>query len=106
MEAFFDITQVLNHYFDTLFYRDLEKFDTVFHQQAIYVTADESPPLFLHMNKYRNIIEQRESPASCKEVRKDVIESIKLAGKNTARVRAKCTIGSRDFVDFFNIDSR
>lgn len=45
MSAFSDIQEVLSQYFDTLYFCDLEKFDAVFHPQAIYATADEAPLL-------------------------------------------------------------
>lgn len=103
MNAFSDITRTLNLYFDVLYYCDLDKFDEVFHERAVYATTDEMTPLFRDMSEYRQIIAARKSPASCKEPRKDFIESIELAGKNTARVRARCSIGSRDFVDFLTL---
>lgn len=103
MNDFYEITQVLNLYFDTLYYCDLDKFDIVFHERAIYATTDETPPLFRNMNEYRQVIAKRVSPSSTNELRSDVIESIELAGKNTARARVRCSIGSRSFVDFLTL---
>lgn len=103
MDAFSDITTVLNRYFDTLYYCDLDKFDKVFHERAIYITADESPTLCYGMGEYRKIIAQRESPSSRQEPRKDCIDGIELAGENTARARVRCAIGSRNFVDFLTL---
>ena len=100
MNTVSEITQVINLYFDTLYYCDLDKFDIVFHERAIYATADEVVPLFRNMNEYREVIAKRTPPISANEPRLDFIDSIELAGENTARVRARCTIGSRNFVDF------
>ena len=103
MNVFSEITKVLQLYFDTLYYCDLDKFDLVFHQRAIYATADESPPLFRNMNEYREIIAKRKPPASTGEPRKDYIDRIDLAGNNMERVRARCSIGTHDFIDFLTL---
>ena len=103
MNTFSEITSVLNLYFDTLYYCDLDKFDVVFHEKAIYVTADESTTLCRDMSEYRQVIAKRHSPASRNEARLDYIDGIELAGENTARARVRCTIGSNDFVDFLTL---
>lgn len=103
MSTFSDIIQVLHNYFDTLYYCDLDKFDDVFHEHALYATADETPPLFRNMTEYRRVMTERTSPASRNEVRKDIIDNIELAGDNTASVRVRCSIGSRDFTDFLTL---
>lgn len=45
MNAFSKVHELLDQYFDTLYYCDIQKFDVVFHPQAIYATADEAPLL-------------------------------------------------------------
>lgn len=45
MNAFSEVHELLDQYFDTLYYCDIQKFDVVFHPQAIYATADEAPLL-------------------------------------------------------------
>ena len=103
MDASPEITQIINLYFDTLYYCDLDKFDRVFHKKAIYATADEAPLLFHNMTEYRKIIAERVSPASTNELRKDFIDNIKLAGKNTAIVSVRCTIAQSNFIDFLTL---
>ena len=103
MNTFSSINRTLQLYFDMLYFCDLEKFDAVFHHQAIYVCADESTTLFRNMVDYRHILSNRKSPATSNEKRKDIIDSIELAGENTARARVRCSIGTRDFVDFLTL---
>lgn len=103
MSTFTDVYNLLGQYFDTLYYCDLEKFDAVFHPQAIYVTADETPLLYREMSVYREIIAQRQSPASRNEQRNDFVEAIEFAGDNTAFARVRCSIGERDFVDLLSL---
>jgi hypothetical protein len=103
MSAFADVYDLIGQYFDTLYYCDLEKFDTVFHPQAIYATADETPLLYRGMPAYREVIAQRQSPASRSEQRHDFIDAIEFAGRNTALARVRCSIGERDFVDLLSV---
>ncbi|ACT58733.1 nuclear transport factor 2 family protein [Hirschia baltica] len=100
MSNFAAIEKVLLDYFDMLYFCDVEILDRVFHPQALYATADEKPALFRSKDEYRSVIATRQSPASRHEIRKDKIEKIELAGENTAFVRARCSIGQRDFIDF------
>lgn len=103
MTPFLEITKLLNNYFDVLYYCDLEKFDSVFHPQAVYATADEVPSLIMNMSDYRKVIAKRESPATRNESRHDAIDSIEIAGKNTASARVRCTLGEKNYVDFLTL---
>ena len=87
-------------YFDGLYTCDVQTLSRAFHPKAVYVTADETPLLYRSMDDYLAVVSQREPPSSRKEVRKDVIVSIDVAGENTAAVKATCSFGGRDFVDF------
>ena len=98
--AFESITAVVRDYFDALYFCDVEKLQHVFHPRAIYATADETPFLHRTMAEYVPVVAARQSPASRNEPRRDYIDAIELAGENTAFARVRCSIGSRDFVDF------
>lgn len=103
MTQFSEIHDVLAQYFDMLYDCDLEKFDAIFHAQAIYATADETPLLYRDMATYRNVIAQRRSPASRGEQRRDFVDAIEFAGDNTAFARVRCSICTRDFVDLLSL---
>lgn len=103
MSHYQDVVRVLGEYFDALYYCDTDKIRDVFHDKAIYATADEPNFLFRDMKEYTQVIAERESPASRNEVRRDVVDSIEFAGNKTARARVRCSIGSRDFVDFLTL---
>ncbi len=100
MSAYTQIEQVIGEYFDGLYHADAERLRRVFHPQAVYATADEAEPLIRNMKDYFAVVEKRVSPASRNEVRKDIIDRIEVAGRNTASARVRCSIGERDFVDF------
>lgn len=101
--AIADITALLGDYFDALHFCDTDKLQRVFHPLAIYATADETPLLHRTMDDYVPVVAARESPASRGEPRRDHIDAIDLAGDNTAMARVRCSIGTRDFVDFLTL---
>lgn len=101
--AFQEIAGVLAEYFDGLHFCDVEKLRRVFHPKAIYATADETPLLYRTMDDYMAVIATRESPASRREARRDHVDAIDVAGENTAVARVRCSIGTRDFVDFLTL---
>jgi hypothetical protein len=55
------------------------------------------------MEEYVPAVAARQSPASRGEPRRDHVDAIELAGDNTALARMRCSIGSRDFVDFLTL---
>ena len=101
--AFQDISAVLTDYFDALYFCDVEKLQRAFHPKAIYATADETPLLYRIMEEYVPVVAARQSPASRGEPRRDYIDAIDLAGENMAFARVRCSIGTRDFVDFLTL---
>lgn len=101
--ALADIGVVLRDYFDALYFCDVAKLQRVFHPKAIYATADESPLLYRTMPEYMPVVAARQSPASRGESRKDHIDMIEIAGENTAMAGVRCSIRSRDYVDFLTL---
>ena len=102
-QVFAAIGAVLSDYLDGLHFCDLARLEAVFHPRAVYATADEAPPLIRSMEEYFAVIAKRQSPASRGETRRDHVDSIELAGENTAFSRVRCTIGDRDFVDLLTL---
>lgn len=100
---FNDVLHVIATYFDGLYECDVEKLGSVFHPQALYATADETPFLHRSMEEYFPVVAARQSPASRKEPRRDYVDEIQFAGENTALARVRCSIGGRDFVDFLTL---
>ena len=103
MSEYAAVASVLGTYFDALYFCDTDKRRQVFHPRAMYATADETPLLYRDMTEYEKVIAARESPAARREPRRDAIDGIEFAGENTARARVRCSIGSRDFVDYLTL---
>ncbi|MEM8497790.1 MAG: nuclear transport factor 2 family protein [Pseudomonadota bacterium] len=97
------ITAVIEEYFDALYEASESKMGAIFHTSGVYATADESPVLIRDKPSYLNVLRQRTSPASREETRKDSIDSIEMAGENTARAIVRCSIGNSDFIDFLTL---
>lgn len=100
---FEQVETVLRDYFDALYRCDVDLLSRVFHPRAIYATADETPILTRSMVEYFPVIASRESPESRGENRRDFIDAIEFAGEHTAIARVRCSIGSRNFVDFLSL---
>jgi hypothetical protein len=103
MTDFAAVSDVLGTYFDGLYYADTDRLASVFHPKAIYATADETPLLYRTMDEYFAVVAKRVSPASRNEPRRDVIDAIEFAGENTAFARVRCSIGTKDFIDFLTL---
>ena len=103
MSDFNAVTRVLQTYFDGLYHADVDRLTVAFHSKAIYATADETPLLYRTMDEYFLVVAKRKSPAARAEPRRDAIDSIEFAGENTAFARVRCSIGSRDFIDFLTL---
>ena len=94
------VRDLLQRYFDALYASDADALRAVLHPRAIYVCATGEDFVYKTVDEYLPVVAERPSPASRNEARRDSIDSIELAGANTARARVRCSIGDRDFIDF------
>lgn len=97
------VTAVLNDYFDGLYTSDTQLLRRVFHPAALYACASDGSLLTLTMKEYFPIVDQRPSPASRQELRRDEIISLEFAGPVSAFARVKCAIGPKHFTDFLTL---
>lgn len=97
------VVDVLTAYFDGLYHSDAETLSRVFHPDARYVCATETPLLHLGMAEYLPIVAARPAPASRGEPRRDRIAGIEFAGPTTAFARVNCAIGPKYFTDFLTL---
>lgn len=97
------VVSVVETYFDGLHHSDTTRLRQVFHPLAQYVTVSDGTLLHRDMQTYFEVVDKRPSPASRGEARSDEIVVVEFAGPATARVNLRCSIGSRDFVDFLTL---
>lgn len=103
VSEFTGVTATLQTYFDGLYHSDTGRLAQVFHPQAIYCCATEGALLHRSMAEYFPIVDQRPSPASRGQARRDRILSIEFAGPVTAFARVECAIAPRFFTDFLTL---
>lgn len=93
------VAAVLGRYFDGLYQSDTALLRSVFHPKAHYACATDGTLVYLGMDEYFPIVDQRPSPASRNEARADRIVAIEFAGPVTAFARVECAIGAKFFSD-------
>lgn len=99
-DEFNAVSEVISTYFDGLYHSDTNRLKRTFHPQATYVTGTGGDFLYRNMKDYFAVVDQRPSPASRNEPRRDAVRSIDFAGPETARAVVHCAIGERYFTDF------
>ena len=108
-EAFTEISDVIQTYFDGLYHSDTTLLARAFHPKAQYVSVTEGDLLYRTMAEYFPVVDARPSPASRGEARRDEIVSIAFAGPRTATVRLHCAIAEKFFTDcltLIHVDGR
>jgi len=93
----------ISRYFDGLYNSDISMLEKVFHPRAHYVCATNGSILYLNMNEYFPMVDNRPSPASRRENRNDRILSVDFAGPVTAYARVECSIDTKCFTDFLTL---
>lgn len=97
------VAAVLQIYFDGLHHSDIQRLRQVFHPRAIYACASGDTPVLLSMAEYFPIVDQRPSPASLGQPRRDHIVAIEFAGPVTALAKVECVIAPKAFVDLLSL---
>ena len=98
-----EITDVLQRYFDGLYYCDIAILETVFHPKAQYATTSSGALLHYDMPTYMNVIKDRTPPADTGDPYGFEITSIQFAGNDTAHAVLQCTIMGKHFTDFLSL---
>jgi hypothetical protein len=97
------IERVVNEYLDGLYHCDAKLLSTVFHPQALYATAVDTPPLILDMATYLPIVAQRDPPARQNAARHERILVIDIVGSVTAMVKLQCSFFQKDYIDLLTL---
>jgi hypothetical protein len=104
MDYGFDaIARTLAEYFDGLYFSDTARLARAFHPDARYICATPGDRRQLGMTEYFAVVDQRPSPASRGEVRRDKVLSIEFAGPEAAFAKVACAIGPKRFTDLLTL---
>ncbi|MEZ5893243.1 MAG: nuclear transport factor 2 family protein [Parvularculaceae bacterium] len=99
-KPFADIQDVLQRYYDGLYRGDVALLKTVFHEQARYHTASQSPALHYDMPEYFDVVAARQSPQSRGDAYGFDVETIRFAGDDTAFAAVSMTMMGKRYADF------
>ncbi len=98
-----DIEQLLQNYFDGLYFGDTQLLARVFHPEACYSCATGGEWIHLTMPEYFHRVQNRPIPAKQGQQRRDRILALELAGPETAMAKVNCALGGRFFTDFLSL---
>lgn len=102
-EHYAAIADVLHRYYEGLYHSDTKLLRTAFHPRAHYVTASGGELLRLGLEDYLPIVATRTPPARTGDTYGYVVDSIDLAGADTASVRMRSTMLGKQFIDFLSL---
>jgi len=97
------IQQLVEHYFDGLFYSDVNQLQEVLHPAALYATVIDNTLRRLTMDEYWPVVRARKSPASQGQARQDKITAVDIVGTTTALVKVECAIAPYFYHDLLSL---
>lgn len=98
-----EVSEVLQRYFDGLYYGDVERLRGAFHPSFRYVNATDLGRPHWTLDEYLPVVAQRAAPASRGDVRTDRVLSIDFAGDRAAVARVRCSIEPKQFEDLLTL---
>lgn len=101
--AYAEVIEIMNGYFDGLYHADTKRLAKVFHPDLHYVNMIEGDYMCKSLTEYFSAVDQRTPPADKGETRQDQIFSIEFGGSKMAFVRASMTMMDREYLDFLTL---
>ncbi len=99
MSTISELEKAAQLYFDVLHECDLGKFDAIFHPACHLFTAQDGKETVLPLDRYREIIAARQSPASVGQSREERLEGILTLSADVALVTVSVRIHDKKFKD-------
>jgi hypothetical protein len=101
--AFAEVAETIQCYFDGLYQADTKRLAKVFHPDARYINLIDGDYMNKSLAEYFEMVDQRTPPASKGQSREDRIFSIEFGGSKMAFVRASMTMMDREYLDFLTL---
>lgn len=101
--AYADVIEIMNDYFDGLYHADTKRLANVFHPDLRYVNMVDGDYMTKSRDEYFEMVDRRTPPADKGEARDDRIYSIEIGGSKMAFVRASMTMMDREYLDFLTL---
>jgi len=97
------IKQLLDDYFDVMFFQDMEKFDRVFHSSSCLYSTQTGELNIRPYKIYREAVLARTSPSELGETRKEKVLMFDQISPTLALVRVQLTMFGGVMQDYLNI---
>ena len=98
-----DVVEVLERYFDGLYYANSKKLASVFHPDARYINATDGDYMNYSMSEYFEVVDQRSPPAENGQERLDNIISIEFGNARMAFAKVSMCMFGRHYLDFLTL---
>lgn len=99
MNNLIEIQNIIKEYFDALYYGDIEGFKKIMHPSSHLYCSTDDEFIYLNLDEYLNLVEDRPSPSIRKDPRYDQILSIDITSRTTARVSVNSAYLPKKFID-------
>ncbi|CDX32137.1 conserved hypothetical protein [Mesorhizobium plurifarium] len=99
MSTILELEKAAQSYFDVLYECSLDKFEALFHPSCSLFTVQDGKETVLSLDRYREIIAARQSPASIAQPRKERLENILTLSADAALVAVSVRVHDKRFKD-------
>jgi hypothetical protein len=103
VQAFRELADAAQLYFDLLYTCDLELFDRIFHERAQLFTLENGTPVSRSANEYRELLRTRQSPQALGAPREDQLIDLDLASATQAFIKLRVRINQVAFLDYLTL---
>lgn len=97
------IQKLLSDYFDVMHHQDMAVFDTVFHKNCALYSAQTGELSLRPYDVYREVVANRESPASLGDARRDKVLMFDQISPTLALVKVQLEMFGGVMQDYLNI---
>jgi hypothetical protein len=97
------IQKLLSDYFDVMHHQDMAVFDTVFHKNCALYSTQTGELSLRPYDVYREVVDNRESPASLGNARRDKVLMFDQVSPTLALVKVQLEMFGGVMQDYLNI---
>lgn len=97
------LQQFMQDYFDVMYYQDMDLFDKVFHPECVLYSAQTGELNIRPYSVYRDVVENRQSPASQGHARNDQVLMFDQVSPTLALVKPQLELFGGVMQDYLNL---
>ena len=95
--------QLMEKYFDALYFCDWSALEEIFHQDARYINASTEQYVNISLNEYLEVIKKRHSPMERGDSRSERIVSVHCQTQEMALITAHMTMLDKSYLDYLTL---